>query len=308
MEEKRRFHHTPALDDMALFVAVVRHGSFHAASDALAMPGATLSRRIAAMEKRLGVRLLARTTRRVVGVRLLARTTRRVALNEAARAFYERCAVLVDEAAQAETLLRASPSASAVRLRLAMTADIARHWVAPLLPTFCRLYPQLSLDIDLAVRDDSPPPDLTLRHGSLRHAERALWPLLSLPQGLFAAPAYLARQAAPRTPADLLKHDGLGPTPRWRLQGPAGGSDGVTRHSVIVSDLDIQRELAEQGAGIAMLPHSLVQDSVRHGRLVPVLGDWRCPPLALLALAGTTPPAPLVSELASFLQQRLALG
>jgi len=295
MEEKRRFHHTPALDDMALFVAVVRHGSFHAASDALAMPGATLSRRIAAMEQRLGVRLL-------------VRTTRRVALNEAARAFYERCAVVVDEAAQAEALLHASPAPAAVQLRLAMTADIARHWVAPLLATFCRLHPQLSLDIDLAVRDDSPPPDLTLRHGSLRHAERALWPLLSLPQGLFAAPAYLARQAAPRTPDELLQHDCLGPTPRWRLQGPGLTGEVRLRHSIIVSDLDIQRELAEQGAGIAMLPHSLVQDSVRHGRLVPVLGDWRCPPLALLALAGTTPPAPLVSELASFLQQRLALG
>ena len=296
MEEKRRFHHTPALDDMALFVAVVRHGSFHAASEALAMPGATLSRRIAAMEQRLGVRLL-------------ERTTRRVALNEAARTFYERCAVLVDEASRAEALLRTPQSEAGVQVRIAMSADVARHWVAPLLPAFCRLHPQLSLDIALGNGDDDgPPPDLTLRQGSLRHAERALWPLLSLLQGLFAAPAYLARQAAPRTPDELLQHDCLGPTPRWRLQGPGLAGEVRLRHSIIVSDLDIQRELAEQGAGIAMLPHSLVQDSVRHGRLVPLLGEWRCPPLSLLALAGTTPPAPLVSELASFLQQRLALG
>lgn len=296
MEEKRRFHHTPALDDMALFVAVVRHGSFHAASEALAMPGATLSRRIAGMEKRLGVRLL-------------VRTTRRVALNEAARAFYERCAVLVEEAAQAEALLQTTQATSAVQLRLAMTADIGRHWISPLLATFCRLHPQLSLDITLGAGDeDGPPPDLILRQGSLRHAERALWPLLSLPQGLFAAPTYLARQAAPRTPDELLQHDCLGPAPRWRLQGPGLTEEVRLRHSIIVSDLDIQRELAEQGAGIAMLPHSLVQDSVRHGRLVPLLGEWRCPPLSLLALAGTTPPAPLVSELADFLQQRLALG
>ncbi len=296
MEEKRRFHHTPALDDMALFVAVVRHGSFHAASEALAMPGATLSRRIAGMEKRLGVRLL-------------VRTTRRVALNEAARTFYERCAVLVDEASRAEALLRTPQSEAGVQLRIAMSADVARHWVAPLLPAFCRLHPQLSLDITLGAGDeDGPPPDLILRQGSLRHAERALWPLLSLPQGLFAAPTYLARQAAPRTPDELLQHDCLGPAPRWRLQGPGLTGEVRLRHSIIVSDLDIQRELAEQGAGIAMLPHSLVQDSVRHGRLVPLLGEWRCPPLSLLALAGTTPPAPLVSELADFLQQRLALG
>lgn len=296
MEEKRRFHHTPALDDMALFVAVVRHGSFHAASDALAMPGATLSRRIAAMEKRLGVRLL-------------ERTTRRVALNEAARAFYERCAVLVDEANRAEALLRCPDAEAGIRLRLAMSADIARHWVAPLLPAFCRQYPQLSLDIDLVMRDDdSPPPDLMLRHGSLRHAERALWPLLSLPQGMFAAPAYLARHAAPRTPDELLQHDCLGPAPHWRLQGPQGECDVRIRQHVIVSDLDILRELAEQGAGLAVLPASLVQDSVRHGRLVPVLAGWPCPPLTLLALAGSTPPAPLASALATFLQQRLALG
>lgn len=296
MEQKRQFHHTPALDDMALFVAVVRHGSFHAASEALAMPGATLSRRIAAMEKRLGVRLL-------------ERTTRRVALNEAARMFYERCAVLVDEAAQVEALLHTPPADRPQQLRLAVTADIARHWVAPLLPAFCRLHPQLSLDIDLTARDDnSEAADLTLRQGSLRQAERALWPLLSLPQGMFAAPAYLARQAAPRTPDELLQHDCLGPAPRWRLQGPGVTGEVRLRHSIIVSDLDIQRELAEQGAGIAMLPHSLVQDSVRHGRLVPLLAGWSCAPLTLLALAGTTPPLPLASELAMFLQQRLALG
>lgn len=296
MEEKRRFHHTPALDDMALFVAVVRHGSFHAASDALAMPGATLSRRIAAMEQRLGVRLL-------------ERTTRRVALNEAARAFYERCAVLVDEASRAEALLRTPQSEAGVQLRIAMSADVARHWVAPLLPAFCRLHSQLSLEIDLDARDDdSPPPDLILRQGSLRHAERALWPLLSLPQGLFAAPAYLARRPAPHSPAELSQHDCLGPLPRWRLQGPDGDRDVRIRHSVVVSDLDILRELTEQGAGLAVLPRSLVQDSVRYGRLVPVLSDWACPALTLLGLAGTTPPAPLVSELAIFLQQRLALG
>lgn len=127
-----------SLDDMALFVAVARAASFTRASARLGVPGATLSRRIAAMEKRLGVRLF-------------DRTTRRVELTDACR-YLERCAHLVDEACLAEEALRESAGAPTGHLRVSMPVDLGLFWVGPLLPEFARQHPAVTLDVDLSSR------------------------------------------------------------------------------------------------------------------------------------------------------------
>jgi DNA-binding transcriptional LysR family regulator len=299
MKEKRQFHHTPSLDDMALFVEVVRNGSFHRAAQLLDMPGATLSRRIAAMEKRLGVRLL-------------ERTTRRVALSERARPFFERCAVLVDEARQAESLLQSQQAMAAGTLQVCMAADIAVLWVGPLLAEFTRLHPDITLDLDLSgVVDEhaDTQPDLIIRQGSSRPAGRPVWPLATLAQGLFAAPAYLARHMAPLTPAELAVHDCLHSRGQvqWTLRQAGKPQQPMISGRVGLNDLGLMRTLAEHGAGIAMLPKLMTQDAVRSGRLVAVLADWECPALTLVALAANDTLTPQATALRDFLASRLAL-
>jgi DNA-binding transcriptional LysR family regulator len=299
MKEKRQFHHTPSLDDMALFVEVVRTGSFHRAAQLLAMPGATLSRRIAAMEKRLGVRLL-------------ERTTRRVALSEHARPFFERCAVLVDEARQAESLLQNQQTMAAGTLHVCMSADIAVLWIGPLLAEFTRLHPDITLDLDLNGQVDEQnetEPDITIRQGSSRPAGRPVWPLATLTQGLFAAPGYLARHMAPLTPAELATHDCLHSRSQahWTLRQAGKPQQPVLGGRVSLSDLGLTRTLAEQGVGIAMLPRQLTQEAVRSGRLVAVLPDWECPSLTLVALAANDTLTPPAMALRDFLASRLAL-
>jgi DNA-binding transcriptional LysR family regulator len=299
MKEKRQFHHTPSLDDMVLFVEVVRTGSFHRAAQLLDMPGATLSRRIAAMEKRLGVRLL-------------ERTTRRVALSECARPFFERCAVLVDEARQAESLLQSQQAMAAGKLHVRIAPDIAVLWVGPLLAEFTRLHPDITLDLDLNSTVDEQgdcQPDLTIRQGSSRPAGRQVWALATLTQGLFAAPGYLARHMAPLTPAELATHDCLHQRGQgqWTLRQAGKPQQPLLGGRVGLNDLGLMRTLAEQGVGIAMLPKQLTQEAVRSGRLVAVLPDWECPSLTLVALAANDTPTPLAVALRDFLASRLAL-
>ena len=127
------------LHDMALFVEVARTGSFSRASLSLGMPGATLSRRIAGMEKQLGVRLF-------------DRSTRRVELTTAGRRYFERCAALVDEARLAEEARKEVASHADGHLRVSMPVDLGVHVVGPLLPDFARAYPGITFDIDLSPR------------------------------------------------------------------------------------------------------------------------------------------------------------
>jgi len=128
-----------ALHDMTLFVEVARTGNFSRASRNLGVPGATLSRRIAAMEREFGVRLF-------------DRTTRRVELTDAGRRYFERCAHLVDEARLAQEALRESAALPSGHVRVSMPVDLGVFVIGPLLPEFARQFPGISFDLDLSPR------------------------------------------------------------------------------------------------------------------------------------------------------------
>ena len=126
---------------MTLFVEVARAGNFSRASAHLGVPGATLSRRIAAMEREFGVRLF-------------DRNTRRVELTDAGRRYFERCTHLVDEARLAQEALRESAALPTGHVRVSMPVDLGVFVIGPLLPEFARQFPGISFDLDL-----SPLPD-----------------------------------------------------------------------------------------------------------------------------------------------------
>ncbi len=125
-----------ALHDMTLFVEVARAKNFSAAGRHLGVPVATLSRRIAAMEREFGVRLF-------------DRTTRRVELTEAGARYFERCAHLADEARLAQEALRETATRPSGHLRLSMPVDLGVYVIGPLLPEFARQFPGITLDLDL---------------------------------------------------------------------------------------------------------------------------------------------------------------
>lgn len=290
-----------SLDDLALFVEVARTRSFTLAGKRLGVPSATLSRRIAAMEKRLGVRLF-------------DRTTRRVALTPAAQRYLDRCAHLVDEARLAEDALRESAAAPSGHLRVSMPVDLGTFWVGPLLPEFARQNPGVTLDVELSARNVdfvAERVDVALRLGAVKAELLIARKLGAIKQALFAAPAYLDRRGRPSHPAELGGHDCLHlgtaarPT-RWRLIDAKQSCEVEIRGRFGLNNIGLMRLLAERGMGIAMLSPLLARDSVSAGRLEPVLATFAAPGLPLHALTTSRLQPAVVRAFLAFLASHMA--
>jgi DNA-binding transcriptional LysR family regulator len=199
--------------EYSALLAVARTCSFNAAGLALARHPTIVSKRIAALERRLGVRLLERTTRRVRLTDVGARLTER--LESAAAAIFE----AEQEAAAGGSELRG-------RLRLAFPAAMGRHWLAPALPDFARQYPGLDIEVDYAERFVDLVGegfDAAVRLGTLGDSRLIARKLADHQIVLGASPSYLERRGTPCHPRDLAAHNLLrytGPvsSPEWKLR------------------------------------------------------------------------------------------
>ncbi len=291
-----------ALHDMTLFVEVARTASFSRASRNLHVPGATLSRRIAAMEREFGVRLF-------------DRTTRRVELTEAGRRYFERCGHLVDEARSAQEALRETAVQPSGHVRVSMPVDLGVVVIGPLLTEFARQFPGISFDLDLSpnktdlVGDHI---DVAIRLGSVKDDKLVARRIGSVDQRLFAAPSYLALRVRPKQPADLVEHEcilhrGAKQQALWRLQGDTDVAEVLVRGRFMANNVSLMRVLAERGMGIAMLDPSLVREPLAQGRLLQVLPEWAAPRLAMHAVMSTRMQPASVRALLDFLVARLVV-
>jgi DNA-binding transcriptional LysR family regulator len=256
------------LRDMGLFVAVGQERSFGRAAAALGMPSSTLSRRIAALEKELGLRLLNRSTRRVElteeGATYLARAERIV---EEARMAYED---LRDRKTKPRGHLRIS-----IPLRLAEA--VAVHWFAE----FARLYPDLTFEFDTAqtrlemIADHF---DAALVFGALPDSQLNVRRVTSgVTLSLFAAPSYLAGREPPAHPRDLAQHDCVRLTQLGDSWSLTNGREQVTINITGRFTCDngsLILPLAVDGMGIVLLFDPLGDAEVTNGRLARVLPGW----------------------------------
>ena len=287
------------MHDMTLFVEVARTGNFSRASLNLGVPGATLSRRVAAME-------------RDFGVRLFDRTTRRVELTEAGRRHFERCGRLVDEARLAQEALRETAVQPSGHVRLSMPVDLGVAAVGPLLTEFSRQYPAITFDLDLSPRNTDlvgEHVDVAIRLGTVKNDKLVARRIGSVDQKLFAAPGYLALHGKPTQPADLVKHECvlLRSAQRqalWRLQGDADAEEVLVTGRFMTNNVGLMRVLAERGMGIAVLDPSLVREALASGSLVQVLPEWSAPRLPLHAVMSSRMQPASVRALLDFLVAR----
>lgn len=188
------------LNDMALFVEVVKAKGFRAAAEAMGMPNSTLSRRIRALEK-------------AIGLRLLHRTTRKIELTEAGQIYFERCKRIVDEARLAHEQLGEILAQPSGGLRASLPVDFAVTYLAPLIAEFAGLYPGITFDFDLTPRRVdmiSEPFDVAIRMGESENSQLIARMLASLTPRPYASPGYLERSGEPDEPADLERHECLG--------------------------------------------------------------------------------------------------
>jgi DNA-binding transcriptional LysR family regulator len=259
------------MQDVEMFVAVVEAGSLSAAAQRLARSQPTVSRQLAALEERLGARLL-------------ERTTRKIRLTAAGRAYFERCAAMVVLAREAEAAVAETNRTMHGSLRLSAPPTYARQRIAPLVPGFLEAFPDLRLEMVLTGRLTDvvgEPVDLAVRLGPLPDSTLACR-LLSREQFvLCAAPDYIARHGAPGRIAELatrkcLVTETFGLRSRWVFRTPRRQVIDVPAY-LVTDDLAMLHEAARLGLGIAALPSYLVADDLRAGRLTPVLPRERLP-------------------------------
>jgi len=265
-----RLEFAAQLDSMALFARVVEAGGFSAAARELGLSKASVSKRIARLEDRLGVRLL-------------NRTTRRLSLSEAGEAFYAGCRRMVSEAEAAEQTVTHLAAAPRGTLRVNAPMSFGQLHLAPALATFLERYPELAVDLVLDDREVNLVQDgfdVGVRIKPLRDSSliaRRLAPSHAL---LCAAPAYLRAHGAPARPEDLTRHACLlysyqSEPGVWLLTGPDGERRVRVSGRLRANNGEALLEAAVAGFGLALLPSFIVGEAVRTGRLHPVLNGWR---------------------------------
>jgi DNA-binding transcriptional LysR family regulator len=263
------------LDDFYYFAKVLEHGGYAKAARALGIPKSRLSRHVAALETRLGVRLLNRSTRRFV-VTEVGQEVRRHALAMLAEA---------DAAVEAVEFARAEPRGV---VKASCPISLAQTAMAQLLPEFLARYPNIRLvldatnrrvdvlnegfDVALRVRTTPTGEDgLVMRtFGQSRHL-------------LVASGTYLEQRGRPERPEDLAQHGTLSFAPQterhsWDLLDSSGVAARV-EHSprLVCHDFPLLRAAVLAGLGIALLPESVVKTDIESGRLEQVLPAWTLP-------------------------------
>lgn len=256
------------LDDLDLFVAIVDAGSLSAAAGRLRMPAPTLTRRLQALEARLGCKLLSRSARR------LAPT------NEGWQ-YYERCKPLLAALRQETASLDGTLNRVEGVVRLLAPLSMANDMLVPVWASLLREHPRLRLELKLSNSLDdlySGMADLALRVGEQSDASLRQRRLGEVRTILTASPAYLAAHGAPERPADLAAHRLLlaEPFERWKLRRRDSGEEAAwpAEPGLLANDMLLTRRLAEDGAGIAVSPLSICHRQLADGRLVRVLEEW----------------------------------
>lgn len=261
-------------NDLLIFARVAELGSFSRAAERLGLPKSTVSRRLAALEQRMGERLLLRTTRRQT-------------LTEFGLQLLEHARQVVAELDAVGLLREQRQAAPSGRLRVSMPGDFANMVLVDSLAAFMALHPAISLELDLSPRRVDllgEGFDVAIRMGDL--ADDALLvasKLAVFTHGLYASPSYLAEHGDPQTPDDLAGHAavrlmrGNGEAAGWTLLQGEQRWTGVPAGRVSANSPEMLIRLASAGAGIAAVPDHYAVADVRAGALRRVLPGWELP-------------------------------
>ena len=252
------------LDGIAIFVKVVQAGSFSQAARLLGVPNTTVSAKVARLEKRLGVTLI-------------QRTTRKLHITPAGRAYFERCAPALEAIQSAEAQMTLAAPEPAGVLRITAPGDVAHGVLPPIVSRFLERYPRTRVEIMVANRVVDLVAEgvhLAIRAARLADSTLVARKFMPFSGGLWASAAYLKRKGTPRAPKDLAQHDGLlfarsfGQPPT--LGDGRAKSELALQARIAADDLETLRTFALRGKGIATLTDYLG----REAGLVQVLPGW----------------------------------
>lgn len=274
------------LDELAIFVAVVQHGSLAAAGRKLRRSAPAVTRAIASLEQRFGARLV-------------ERTTRRLAPTEAGLRLAERAHLLLTDY-QAAVLHTADTQLTGL-LRITSPVQFGRKHVAPVVMAFLDRYPQMQIEMVLNDRnldliDEGL--DVAVRIGHLQDSSRVARRLGQVSRVTVASPDYLARRGEPQEPAQLAEHDTIVGTQRaslreWRFGPQENGERVRLTPRLLLNDVETQLLAVRAGKGIARLLSYQVADDLAAGMLVRLLPAFEPLPMPVQLVAQNMQRMPL---------------
>lgn len=255
------------IDVMRLFVRVVEAGSFSKAARVEGISQPTVSKQVAALERRLGAELV-------------RRSTRGMSLTEAGEDYYRAAVKLLDDFEAVEARLTEHQTAPAGRVRVAMAAGFGRMHVLPRLPEFFRRYPGIAIETAVAdhpVNLVEQRVDLAIQFGALTDSSLVVRRIGTAEDALVASSHYLARRGEPTTVDELAAHDSIvfapdGVAEPWHLQTPAGRAIVKPKARIYSRDTENIRTSVLQGLGIALAPTWMFGEELTAGtvrRLLP---------------------------------------
>jgi DNA-binding transcriptional LysR family regulator len=265
---------------MQLFVRVVETGSFSKASSDLGITQPTATKHVAALEQRLGARLLHRSTRGVTAT-------------EVGALYYDKCKAIQRELDEADSLASLLQSKVGGTLRISTSVAFGRRVVTPLVMRFMAAHPDVSIDLsfdDRYVNLVEQGVDIALRMGRLADSTLGARYLGVNPWLVAAAPEYLARAGTPQSPADLERHaclvySSVQGDDRWQFSDAAGHTLSTpVRGPLRSNNLSTVLAAARAGHGLAALPWYVAREAVAEGAVVPVLGSYTLPAQELHAV------------------------
>lgn len=260
------------LNDLFYFVQVVEHGGFAPAGRALGIPKSKLSRRIAALERRLDVRLI-------------QRSTRRFAVTDLGQAYYAHCKAMLIEAEAAQTVIDSARAELCGTVRVSCPVALLHTHVGTMIVDFAAQHPQVQVElvaVNRAVDLLAEGIDVALRVRPLplQDSALAMRVLAHASQCLVASPSLIRAHGRPRLPVDLADWPSLDSAAAaarhvWNLTGP-DGVQAAQHHTprFVTSDMVTLRDAAIAGIGAVQLPVLMIRDQVASGLLQRVLPDW----------------------------------
>ena len=257
------------LNDIVVFTKVVETKSFTGAAELLGLPKSTVSRKLAQLEERLGVRLV-------------QRTTRKLALTDIGEAYYARCARIVADVSAAEQLVTDMQATPRGRVRITAPIDLSTGYIGAIVADFLAVHADINVELEASDRisdliEDGF--DLGIRFGQLPESTLIAKRLCTISSLLCASPAYLAKHGTPKSIDDLEGHDRVlfTPTPRiqsWTIVHGETSYDFGRPARFASNNYGAVHDLAVSGGGISLLSDFMVAADLADGTLVHVMPEW----------------------------------
>ena len=287
------------LRQMSIFSKVAETGSFSAAARSLGVSNSVVSKYVSGLEEKLGVTLIQRNTRRIV-------------LTDIGLGYLERCRRILSDVEEADLAASNEHAQPRGTLRINSALSFGLRHLGPVISQYGSTYPDVTVEIALDDRHVDileEAYDLAIRIGELEDSSLIARRFASVRRLCVASPAYLETHGTPHHPRDLEDHNCLiygrgGWLEPWHVNGPDGPMQIDAKGNLFCNNGDLILAAAVEDAGIISMPDFIVWDSVKEGRLVPVLEEYAFPEVGIYAVYAPT--RHLSAKIRTFVDQLVA--